>query len=70
MMDNMPENGVQRLADVIVEQRIEEDTPMLHLELEDSEDANIQEMHMDQSEEMEQDVEDVNNICNIIFYFS
>lgn len=69
MMDNMPENGVQRLADVIVEQRIEEDTPMLHLELEDSEDANIQEMNMGQSEEMEQDVEDVNNICNIIFYF-
>lgn len=70
MMDNMPENGVQRLADVIVEHRSEEDTPMLHLELEDSEDASIQEMNMDQSEEMEQDVEDmVNNICNIIFHF-
>lgn len=63
MMENMPENGVQRLADVIVEQRSEEDTPMLHLELEDSEDANIHEISMSQSEEMEQEVEDmVNNI--------
>lgn len=58
MMD-MPENGVQRLADVIVEQRSEEDTPMLHLELEDSEDANIHEINIGQSEEMEQDVEDM-----------
>lgn len=59
MMENMPENGVQRLADVIVEQRSEEDTPMLHLELEDSEDANIHEIHMNQGEEMAQDVEDM-----------
>lgn len=64
MMENMPENGVQRLADVIVEQRSEEDTPMLHLELEDSEDANIHEIHINQGEEMEQDVEDM-VICNI-----
>lgn len=67
MMENMPENGVQRLADVIVEQRSEEDTPMLHLELEDSEDANIHEISM-QSEEMEQEVEDmVNNMCIYIY---
>jgi len=62
MMENIPENGVQRLSEIIVEQRSEEDTPMLHLELEDSEDANIQEMNMSQSEEMEQDVEDMVNI--------
>jgi len=60
-MENIPENGVQRLSEIIVEQRSEEDTPMLHLELEDSEDANIQEMNMSQSEEMEQDVEDMVN---------
>lgn len=57
MMENMPENGVQRLSDVIVEQRSEEDTPMLHLELEDSEDANIHEINMSHGEEMEQDIE-------------
>lgn len=66
MMENMPENGVQRLADVIVEQRSEEDTPMLHLELEDSDDANMHEIHMNQGEEIEQDVEDM-VICNISF---
>ncbi|KMQ86887.1 pre-mrna-processing factor 39 [Lasius niger] len=59
IMDNMPENGVQRLSDTIVEQRSEEDTPMLHLELEDSEDANIHEINISQSEEMEQDVQDL-----------
>lgn len=69
MMENMPENGVQRLADVIVEQRSEEDTPMLHLELEDSEDANIHEIHMNQGEEMAQDVEDM-VICNISFFLT
>ncbi|XP_025073800.1 pre-mRNA-processing factor 39 [Pogonomyrmex barbatus] len=59
MIENMSENGVQRLTDVIVEQRSEEDTPMLHLELEDSEDANIHEISISQSEEIEQDVEDM-----------
>lgn len=59
IMENIPENGVQRLSEIIVEQRSEEDTPMLHLELEDSEDANIQEMNMSQSEEVEQDIEDM-----------
>lgn len=77
----MPENGVQRLSDIIIEQRSEEDTPMLHLELEDSEDTNIHEINMGQIEEIEQDVEDmVYNIqdtllfnckinCNIIFFY-
>ncbi|XP_011688921.1 PREDICTED: pre-mRNA-processing factor 39 [Wasmannia auropunctata] len=59
MMESMPENGVQRLTDVIVEQRSEEDTPMLHLELEDSDDTNIHEISMSQNEELEQDVEDM-----------
>lgn len=58
MMEGIPENGVQRLAEVIVEQRSEEDTPMLHLELEDSEDANIQEMTMTETEEIEQEVQE------------
>ncbi|XP_066601471.1 pre-mRNA-processing factor 39 isoform X2 [Prorops nasuta] len=35
--ENQPENGVQRL-DNVTEQQNEEDTPMFHLELEDSED--------------------------------
>lgn len=60
-MDNMSENGVQRLSDIIVEQRSEEDTPMLHLELEDSEDANIHEININQSEEMAEDVQDMVN---------
>jgi len=61
-MENIPENGVQRLSEIIVEQRSEEDTPMLHLELEDSEDANIQEINMSQNEDTEQDVEDMVSI--------
>jgi len=73
MMENIPENGVQPLPDVIVE-RSEEDTPMLHLELEDSEDTNIHEIHeiheINISEEVEQDIEDmVNNTCNVSSYF-
>lgn len=60
MMENIPENGVQQLSEIIVEQRSEEDTPMLHLELEEtSEDANTQEITMSQSEEMEQNVEEM-----------
>nr|XP_012223407.1 PREDICTED: pre-mRNA-processing factor 39-like [Linepithema humile] len=59
LMENVPENGVQRLSDIIIDQRSEEDTPMLHLELEDSEDANIHEINMGQSEEIEQDIEDM-----------
>lgn len=68
LMENVPENGVQRLSDIIVDQRSEEDTPMLHLELEDSEDANIHEISMGQSEEIEQDIEDMVNIKYISFY--
>ncbi|KYM79991.1 Pre-mRNA-processing factor 39 [Atta colombica] len=59
VIESMPENGVQRVTDVIVEQRSDEDSSTLHLQLEDSEDANIQEMNMDQNEEMEQDVEEI-----------
>lgn len=60
IVENMPENGVQQLTDIIItEQRSEEDTPMLHLELEDSEDANIQETSVDQSEEAVQEIEEM-----------
>lgn len=59
LVENIPENGVQQLSDIIVEQRCEEDTPMLHLELEDSDDANIPEMNLSQNDEMEHDVEDI-----------
>jgi len=74
--NNIKEKSFQIVIDVIVEQRSEEDTPMLHLELEDSEDTNIHEIHeiheinMSHSEEVEQDVEDmVSNMCNVSFYF-
>lgn len=70
VIESMPENGVQRIMDVIVEQRNEEDASTLHLQLEDSEDANIQEMNMDQNEEMEQDIEEiVSDLCNIFSHF-
>ncbi|XP_014488048.1 PREDICTED: pre-mRNA-processing factor 39 [Dinoponera quadriceps] len=59
IVENMTENGVQQLTDIIIEQRSEEDTPMLHLELEDSEDTNVHEMNVAQSEEIEQEVEEM-----------
>jgi len=70
VIESMPENGVQRVTDIIMEQRSDEDSSTLHLQLEDSEDTNIQEMNMDQNEEIEQDVEEiVSNLCNISSYF-
>lgn len=66
MMENMSENGVQRLFNVIEEQRSEDDTPLLHLHLEDSSgspNTKTHEVNIDESEEMEQDVEDM--VCNI-----
>lgn len=68
LMENVPENGVQQLSEIIVDQRSEEDTPMLHLELEDSEDANTHETNTGQSEEIKQDTEDMVNIKYISFY--
>lgn len=59
IVENMTENRVQRLTDIIIEQRTEEDTPMLHLELEDSGDTNIQEINVGQSEEIEQDADEI-----------
>jgi len=70
VIESMPENGVPRVIDIIMEQRSDEDSSTLHLQLEDSEDTNIQEMNMDQNEEIEQDVEEiVSNLCNISSYF-
>lgn len=69
MIENMPENGVQQLSDIIVEQRCEEDTPMLHLELEDSDDANIHEMSLSQNDEIEHDVEDMVNNMQLAWSF-
>ena len=70
VIESMPENGVPRVTDIIMEQRSDEDSSTLHLQLEDSEDTNIQEMNMDQNEEIEQDVEEiVSNLCNISSYF-
>ena len=48
-MESIPENGVQRFGDIIIEQHSEDDAPMLHLELEDSDDTTIHEINMNQS---------------------
>ncbi|KAK9294681.1 hypothetical protein QLX08_010798 [Tetragonisca angustula] len=49
VMESIPENGVQRFGDIIIEQHSEDDAPMLHLELEDSDDTTIHEINMNQS---------------------
>lgn len=67
IVENMAENGVQRLTDIIIEQRSEDDTPLLHLELEDSGDTSIHEISVTQSEEIEQDVEEMVNNTSIKF---
>lgn len=65
IVENMAENGVQQeLTEIMIEQRSEEDTPMLHLELEDSGDTNIHEMNVGQSEVIEEDVEEMVNDTN------
>lgn len=53
VMESIPENGVQRFGDIIIEQHNEEDSSMLHLELEDSSDTNIHEINMNQSVQIE-----------------
>lgn len=52
-MESIPENGVQRFGDIIIEQHNEEDSSMLHLELEDSSDTTIHEINMNQSVQIE-----------------
>lgn len=63
-MESIPENGVQRFNDIIIEQHSEEDTPMLHLELEDSGDTTVHEINMNQSVQMERDEENVLDLEN------
>ncbi|XP_033299623.1 pre-mRNA-processing factor 39 [Bombus bifarius] len=53
VMESIPENGVQRFGDIIIEQHNEEDSSMLHLELEDSSDTTIHEINMNQSVQIE-----------------
>lgn len=49
VMESIPENGVQRFGDIIIEQHNEDDSSMLHLELEDSGDTTIHEINMNQT---------------------
>ncbi|KAI4484640.1 hypothetical protein M0804_007206 [Polistes exclamans] len=71
VVDNLSENGVQRLNDIIIE-RHNDSTQMLHLELEDSGDTNIHEVTIDQTIQSEVTVPEletppppnVNNIPN------
>lgn len=49
VMESIPENGVQRFDDIIIEHHSEEDTSMLHLQLDDSSDVTLHEINMNQS---------------------
>lgn len=51
-MESIPENGVQRFGDIIIEQHNEDDSSMLHLELEDSGDTTVHEINMNQNVEI------------------
>lgn len=59
VMESVPENGVQRFGDIIIEQHAEDESSMLHLELEDSGDTTVHEINMNQSVQMEADQETV-----------
>ncbi|XP_026674296.1 pre-mRNA-processing factor 39 isoform X2 [Ceratina calcarata] len=52
VMESIPENGVQRFGNIIIEQPGEDDGSMLRLELEDSSDATVHEINMNQSVEI------------------
>lgn len=74
-MESIPENGVQRFGDIIIEQHNEDDSSMLHLELEDSGDTTIHEINMNQSvqigiQETVPDLEtSASQIVNKIYFF-
>ncbi|CAK9813254.1 Pre-mRNA-processing factor 39 [Anthophora quadrimaculata] len=53
VMESIPENGVQRFGDIIIEQHNEDDSSMLQLELEDSGDTAVHEINMNQSVQIE-----------------
>ncbi|XP_076226200.1 pre-mRNA processing factor 39 [Nomia melanderi] len=58
VMESIPENGVQRFTDII-QQHDEDESSMLHLELDDSTDAAVHEINMNQSVQIEEDQENV-----------
>lgn len=74
-MESIPENGVQRFGDIIIEQHNEDDSSMLHLELEDSGDTTIHEINMNQTvqigiQETVPDLEtSASQIVNEIYFF-
>ncbi|XP_076166107.1 pre-mRNA processing factor 39 isoform X2 [Ptiloglossa arizonensis] len=59
VMESIPENGVQRFGDIIIEQHTEDESTMLHLELEDSGDAAVHEINMNQSIQLAGEEENV-----------
>ncbi|XP_076656718.1 pre-mRNA processing factor 39 isoform X1 [Halictus rubicundus] len=58
IMESIPENGVQRFSDII-QQHHEDESSMLHLELDDSTDTAVHEINMNQSVQIEEDQENV-----------
>lgn len=62
VVEGIPENGVQRFADIIVEQHSEEGNPVFHLELEHGRDATMHEINMNQAPELEQSLEGVSDL--------
>ncbi|KAG7204054.1 hypothetical protein KM043_001911 [Ampulex compressa] len=62
IMESVPENGIQRFTDIIIEQHNEDDTPMLHLELEDSEDTTVHEINMNQTVQIAQAIESIEEL--------
>ncbi|KAK2575476.1 hypothetical protein KPH14_011205 [Odynerus spinipes] len=53
VIEGASENGIQRLSDIIIEQHNEEDSSMLHLELDDSRDTNVHEVTISQNMQSE-----------------
>lgn len=75
VMESIPENGVQRFGDIIIEQHNEDDSTMLHLELENSDDTTIHEINMNQSVQIgvQESVPDLETsesqiVYNILFF--
>lgn len=56
VMETIPENGVQRFGDIIIQQHNEDESSIsLHLELEDSADVAVHEINMNQSVQLEEE---------------
>ncbi|XP_015440277.1 PREDICTED: pre-mRNA-processing factor 39 isoform X1 [Dufourea novaeangliae] len=59
IMESIPENGVQRFGDIIIQPHNEDESSILHLELDDSADTTVHEINMNQSVHIEGDQETI-----------